>query len=125
MCGSRPTFRASFILFHGTPDFKDLAREPSILGFENCHTACKKTLERMTCVITRFSGVNKFVVWILRIQIRSELSHSRYDPNSIWIDFGCSGILLFIILNVTTLRVFMILALMFITEELVQYLKPH
>ena len=38
------------------------------------------------CVI---SGVN-FAVWTLRIHIRSRLSQSGYDPDSIWIDFVCN-----------------------------------
>ena len=45
--------------------------------------------ERRTSVdhYVLISGVN-FAVWTIRIHIRSGWSQSRYDPNSIRIDFG-------------------------------------
>ena len=68
-------FRASWTLFHGTYDSKDVAREPSRLGYENRHTHARKD-DKHHYVLN--SGVN-FAVWTLRIHMQSRSSQSRYD----------------------------------------------
>ena len=84
MCGTRPTFRASWTLFHGSYDSEDVAREPSRLGYENRHAHARKE-DKHHCVLI---SVINFAVWMLLIHVRLGSIQSGYDPDSI--DFGCN-----------------------------------